>query len=303
MTELLRIRDTLRKLYAEYDAYLRPGLKFLFALACILSVNHYLGYRTALLGFLPVLLGALVCALTPPGTTAFVSGLFVLGHLSQASLTAAGFLLFLLILIVGLYLGFRPRTAWLLALIPLCFLWHVPFVVPVVLGLSVGAGAAVPAVCAVPVWFLMRYVHLHAAELTNSTDLSALAASFTSVGRGVFQDHYMYLMILMFVVTILLVSAVRHLSVDHAWTFAVGAGIAAELLIGVFGGQAVSGGDLILDLLGLLLSLLLSLLYEHLFFAVDYRGTEKLQFEDDDYYYYVKAVPKIRPDDEDERRA
>jgi len=26
---------------------------------------------------------------------------------------------------------------------------------------------------------------------------------------------------------------------------------------------------------------------------VDYQRTELLQFEDDDYYYYVKAVPKL----------
>jgi hypothetical protein len=28
-------------------------------------------------------------------------------------------------------------------------------------------------------------------------------------------------------------------------------------------------------------------------FYVDYTRTENVQFEDDDYYYYVKAVPKV----------
>ena len=32
---------------------------------------------------------------------------------------------------------------------------------------------------------------------------------------------------------------------------------------------------------------------QFLFFNVDYTRTEKVQFEDDEYYYYVKAVPKI----------
>lgn len=32
---------------------------------------------------------------------------------------------------------------------------------------------------------------------------------------------------------------------------------------------------------------------EFFLFAVDYSRTEYAQFEDDDYYYYVKAVPKI----------
>ena len=29
------------------------------------------------------------------------------------------------------------------------------------------------------------------------------------------------------------------------------------------------------------------------FFSVDYSRSENLQFEDDEYYYYVKAVPKL----------
>ena len=28
-------------------------------------------------------------------------------------------------------------------------------------------------------------------------------------------------------------------------------------------------------------------------FNLDYSRTEKVQFEDDEYYYYVKAVPKV----------
>lgn len=35
------------------------------------------------------------------------------------------------------------------------------------------------------------------------------------------------------------------------------------------------------------------LILELFFFAVDYAKSENLQFEDDEYYYYVKAVPKL----------
>ena len=28
--------------------------------------------------------------------------------------------------------------------------------------------------------------------------------------------------------------------------------------------------------------------------SLDYTGVRKLQFEDDEYYYYVKAVPKLK---------
>ena len=40
-----------------------------------------------------------------------------------------------------------------------------------------------------------------------------------------------------------------------------------------------------------------AVIFEYIFYCVDYKGTEHLRFEDDEYYYYVKAMPKmiVRP--------
>ena len=39
-------------------------------------------------------------------------------------------------------------------------------------------------------------------------------------------------------------------------------------------------------------AMIAALLLEFCVFAVDYSRTEYAQFEDDEYYYYVKAIPK-----------
>ena len=44
---------------------------------------------------------------------------------------------------------------------------------------------------------------------------------------------------------------------------------------------------------GILVSAVLALLLQISIFSLDYSRTEYVQFEDDEYYYYVKAVPKI----------
>ena len=55
-------------------------------------------------------------------------------------------------------------------------------------------------------------------------------------------------------------------------------------------GLHISYGTIILSsVIGILLGLVLELV----FFSVDYSRTERVQFEDDEYYYYVKAVPKV----------
>ena len=50
----------------------------------------------------------------------------------------------------------------------------------------------------------------------------------------------------------------------------------------------------ILELIaGIIISIVIAYIYDFFIFAVDYTRTEYTQFEDDDYYYYVKAVPKL----------
>ena len=44
---------------------------------------------------------------------------------------------------------------------------------------------------------------------------------------------------------------------------------------------------------GSIAAVVIGLVLELFFFTVDYARSENLQYEDDEYYYYVKAVPKI----------
>ena len=43
---------------------------------------------------------------------------------------------------------------------------------------------------------------------------------------------------------------------------------------------------------GNMISVALALILEFFIFSVDYSKAEKFQYEDDEYYYYVKAIPK-----------
>ena len=46
-------------------------------------------------------------------------------------------------------------------------------------------------------------------------------------------------------------------------------------------------------ILSSILAIVIALVARILFFSVDYSRAEHLQFEDEEYYYYVKAVPKV----------
>ena len=94
----------------------------------------------------------------------------------------------------------------------------------------------------------------------------------------------MYLVIVIFVITAIVVYLVRRMEVDNAWTLAIISGALIQIA-GLFVGYIVLG-------VGNIISLLIAFILQFLFMNLDYARTERVQFEDDDYYYYVKAVPK-----------
>ena len=56
----------------------------------------------------------------------------------------------------------------------------------------------------------------------------------------------------------------------------------------------VQRGEILGLVIGNIIVLLVGVILNYFILDLDYSRIEKVQFEDDDYYYYVTAVPKIR---------
>ena len=106
-------------------------------------------------------------------------------------------------------------------------------------------------------------------------------------------NREMYLVLAIMVVTLVIVYIIRKMSIEHAWAVAIIFGILFEA-VGMIAGDMVLGisGKTITILVGSIISCVIAFVIQFLFFNLDYSRTERLQFEDDEYYYYVKAVPK-----------
>ena len=111
---------------------------------------------------------------------------------------------------------------------------------------------------------------------------------------GLLKNREMVVTIAAFAITVVIVYLLRRMSIDYAWTIAMTAGAVVNIMV-------LLVGDLIFDInqpligviLGTVISFLITLVLQFFVFYVDYSRTEKVQFEDDEYYYYVKAVPKV----------
>ena len=110
---------------------------------------------------------------------------------------------------------------------------------------------------------------------------------------GLIQNRPMWMMVIAFVVVILLVNLIRTRSFDYAWRISIIAGGVTYVLVIVLESYFV---EVELDLTRLLIqagiSVVAGIILEFFFFGGDYTRTERLEYQDDEYYYYVKAVPK-----------
>ena len=80
---------------------------------------------------------------------------------------------------------------------------------------------------------------------------------------------------------------------DYAWQIAIAAGAIADVIIMLIGDYVLGVSvSLVTLVIGVVVSALIAFLVQFFVFSLDYTRTERVQFEDDEYYYYVKAVPK-----------
>ncbi|MDO4961041.1 MAG: hypothetical protein Q4E57_04200 [Eubacteriales bacterium] len=295
MNSILTIRDLLRKVYAGYGAVIKPLFKIVLAFFMLSLIEKQMGYSNMLARPVVICAASVICAFFPYGFISFVCAIFVIGNMFEVSVMMAGFTALVGMLIFVLYYGYKPGTGIIISIVPLMFYFKLPFIVPVILGLSVGFYSAVPAALGVVCWNVISYFLENADSMTSAGGLE-IADEIISVARTIFTNEYMYLVIFAFILCIAAVSIISKSSLNHCWLISVSVGIVILAAVMVLGGSYLGSDSFTSDIIGLLISFILAFAYVSVIYAVDFSRTEHLSYEDDDYYYYVKAVPKIRTD-------
>lgn len=294
MMSLLVLRERLRTFYSKYDLYILAVLKFAVTLTALLLINQNLGYVPLLRNPVIAAAAALLCAFLPAGASAAAVGIYILIHLSAVStevLLVAGAVLVLMFL---LYFSFKPGNGWLMVLTLIACYLHVPGALVLVAGLAFSPLAVIPMV------FGLVLHQLGEAVLRNYSMLNAVAADansmqkLTQVLNGLVQNQYLILFAAAIALTVLAVYIIRRLSVSYSWVVACILGILAFLVVTLTGNLVFDISVRIQDVfISAAVALVLGAAAHFMMLTVDYQGTEYVQFEDDDYYYYVKAVPKL----------
>ena len=292
MTNLLVLREQLKRFYGKYDIYITPVYKFLLAFVSLTMINQTIGYMSALNNYAIVLVLALMCSFLPMNLTVVIAAGVSLAHLYAFSLECAVVALAVYVLMFILYFRFSPKDTVVVLLTPLCFILKIPYVVPLAMGLTGTPVSVVSVACGVIVYYVIGYMN-ESASVLNTFDAEGAVEKFRYIIDGIMGNKTMLVVLVAFTVTLVVVYFIRRLSVDYAWTIAMITGALINILVLLFGDLMYNTNVSIAGLIfGSIVSVLLVKVLEFFVFNVDYSRTELVQFEDDEYYYYVKAVPK-----------
>lgn len=293
MTALLELRENLKKIYSRNEAFILPVIKFLLSFIVLSIINGKMGYMTKIDNMAIVLIVSLLSSFLPTGFMVVFAMLFTLLHMYALSIETAAVGLVVFLLLYLLFLRFTAREALVVVLTPILCMLKLPYVMPVVMGLIGTPASCVSVGCGVVVYYLIQTVITNAPTI-NSMGAEEATAKLRLLIDGMLGNKAMLVMIVAFTVTVIVVYLIRRMSVDHSWTIAMAAGVLIEVMILLVGDLMYDTNLSILSaLLGAVVTVIVCKVIEFFRFCLDYSRTEKVQFEDDEYYYYVKAVPKM----------
>lgn len=293
MTSLIIVKQAIKSFYSKYEVYLQPLLKFLLGLVCLTIINKNMGYMPQLTTFPVVLIVALMCSFMPMNFIVLVSAIFAMLHMYKLSLECAIVLGAFFLILFLLYFRFSPRDTIAVLLTPICFKLNIPYVIPISAGLLGAPSSMVSVGCGVIVYYVMEALIGGASAIGSMAD-EEMTTRLRYVIDTCMIDKPMMATVIAFAATILIVYTLRKIRFDYSWPIAIGAGAVSQIVL-------LLVLDLVFDtnvelgsvVVGTILAILVGFVILFLFFHVDYSRTEKLHFEDDEYVYYVKAVPKV----------
>ena len=293
MSTLLVWRELLQKYYAKYTKYINMALRFIMALFVFGLISHNIGFMEKLSSVLFTIAISVVSAFMPATFIVMAASIVVLLQVSSISIALVVVLGVVFLLMYIVYFRFTPSKSWLVLLTPVTFALNIPFVIPVTYGLIGKPVCTFPAVFGTIIYYMLNYVK-GSASMYAGEDGMLLSEGIVTFVKQIISNKEMWVMASVMALTLLVVYNIRNRAIDRCWEIAIIAGAVTAIVTGTVCNIIF---NLHFSYLAVFLSgcaaVIAGLIFEILFFSMDYTKTEYVQFEDDEYYYYVKAVPKI----------
>ena len=294
MATLLVIRGRIRHFYERYYTVVRGILRGLVVLGVLLltALRFPEGFFSDILWVFPII--ALVCGCLPDafGILAIVVTVGIEVWTISPMLAVT---LIMMIVIFFLIFGRKTKQQWYILLsVPTMSVIHMGFSVPVVAPLFADLSMIPALAMGIIVRFSLEGVAEYTATAQSIAGDASMFAPLKYLVDFLASNKQLLVALLAYTFTYIVIYGLRKANFRHAPQIAILVGsivlYTIEMISNIIWSLEL---DLVLTSILVVVTMGIAYVCQFMHISLDYHGTRKLQFEDDEYYYYVTAIPKF----------
>lgn len=294
METISELRDRIVELYERFEAFVNPLLKFIFMMITIMIINSKLGFMDKLSNIVIIFAVCLIAAFLPLNASIVIAALFIMLHLYKLSFQVAIVVGLVFALMFVLYFRFSPKDAIAVIATPLLCILKLPYVAALLVGFFGGPLSFFSVACGTVIHNIVDYISNNSDKFSGSFSAENALSGFKTIIDNVLNNDTMIVMVVTLSVVCILTNVIKRFSFDYSWYVALAISAIAGLIVVIIGSSAMDA-DLSIggSILSMVISAIITFVIIMLVRNVDYASAEYVQFEDDEYVYYVKAIPRI----------
>jgi hypothetical protein len=309
MEPILQARETIVRFYKQFEAPVRFLAKLFIGVvifSVLSNIGSNIGFHTA--GFaeffepplvvpIIILLGILYVILPP--TLSYTIMIAVIGvQLSPNTELTILTVLFLLCILV-FYIRLAPKESVLILCTIAAFYFRIPYVVPLLAGLYCSVTALIPIAIGVFIWNVIPVLNLflktsETAGLNPMELPNTFGALMPELFTEVLVNQEWIFTSFIFAMVVLAVYGISRINLDYSKEISIGLGailtIVSFIIARILAEMKVNIAETVLFVI---LSALIAVTVRFFDIVMDYSRSERVEFEDEDNYYFVKVVPKV----------
>lgn len=292
MAGLIQVRDAIRNFLRRFDEIITPIFCFIAAWFMFWSINKLYGYSELFERGIVVFLLSVICALVSAPVAVLLGSIVIIFNCFFVAKSIGIIAALVFVIIYCMYMRMFPDCAWILFFVPIMYIFKMTYAIPLIVAIFAGASGMVPAAIGVFLYKFAIAVNDLSGMLTTAVKKDDVDV-YSYLIDNVLKNKEMILTGVVFAIVILLTFFIYRLPFDYSWYVAIGAGglinVLAFMIVSVMMDMQISFGSVIF---GSFIGIIVTVIVQVCKRLVDYSRKEVVQFEDDDYYYYVKAIPK-----------
>ncbi|MCI5848991.1 MAG: hypothetical protein SOW12_01125 [Lachnospiraceae bacterium] len=293
MLKLLELKEYIKQIGDKHGVSVKIFAKLIAAFTIFSLFCTKFGYNAKLNNIAVTLLLSVVAAVTPDMVFAILVCIVSLLNVYPVSLILAIVLLVIYIIVYLLYLRFVPTQIFVVIAVPFLCIMNIPYVIPLLCGLLLTPVTMISSSIGLAIYYVFKAISA-TQGMTEGASIANTVNFFGMLLDNIKTNKFMMFSIVIFAVVILLTYIIRRQKFNHSSYAAI---IISSVLLLVAFVLATSlienSGDVLSVVGGVIVSAIIVVIVQFFRISLDYSGTKNIQFEDDEYYYYVKAVPKL----------